>query len=179
MAVCVLSNYRMFSIFIFKILLTVLYATMLNHQLLVISSVKYFSESKSTHIVFRFFSGIWWKCATCRRYTVKYDNSDQVLHSFLYRSVVVYSVIYGLPRKEEGQLHTLAPLLSPVVGLVCGAISLAYVYYPRQTCIHGHLIHRKFAHCPVYFHAPTIHTAIDNPMSAGQIMKASRNIISS
>lgn len=39
--------------------------------------------------------------------------------------------------------------------------------------------HRQSAHCPVYFHVPAIHTAIDNPMNAGQTIKASRNFISS
>ena len=46
-------------------------------------------------------------------------------------------------------------------------------YDPRQTCIHGYLTRRS------QFHVPAIHTAIDNPMSAGQTTKASRNLISS
>ena len=41
----------------------------------------------------------------------------------------------------------------------------------------GHQIHQKSPHCPVQ--VPAIHTAIENPMSAGQSMNASRNFISS
>jgi hypothetical protein len=38
-------------------------------------------------------------------YVCRCDISDQTLDPFFNRSVVVYSVIYGLPKKEEEQLQ--------------------------------------------------------------------------